>query len=98
MATKKPSAAAAAAPAVAPKKTTARKTSAPKAATKKAAAPKKTVIPKVAPKVATVPVSLEDEIRTEAYNYYVQRGYHPGDPLADWRRAEDAVLRRHGLR
>lgn len=43
-------------------------------------------------------IILEDEIRTEAYNYFIQRGYRPGDPVADWHRAEDSVLRRHGLR
>ena len=41
---------------------------------------------------------LHDEIRRESYDYYIQRGYRPGDPKADWLRAEDAVLRRHGLR
>ena len=41
---------------------------------------------------------LHDEIRSEAYDYYIQRNYRAGDPMADWHRAEDVVLRRHGLR
>ncbi len=65
-----------------------------KAATKKVAA-KKTAKPVVK---AINGAQFHHEIRTEAYNYFIQRGYRPGDPVADWHRAENAVLRRHGLR
>ena len=77
----------------------------PKATPKKqAVAASQKPSPKRKTKAAAKPesvVSLEvlhDEIRRESYDYYIQRGYHPGDPNADWLRAEDAVLRRHGLR
>ncbi len=107
MATKKSAstaAATAAAPALAPKKaapakkaTTAASTVAP---AKKAAPKKKAAV--LTPSVATAPAVsfeiLQDQIRVEAYGYYIERGYRPGDPTADWHRAEDAVLRRHGLR
>ena len=70
-----------------------------------ALATKKAVTKKVAAKKTAKPVakavngtSFHDEIRAEAYNYFIQRGYRPGDPVADWHRAENAVLRRHGLR
>lgn len=57
---------------------------------------KKAAAVAVQPKVSDL--VLEDEIRAEAYSYFIQRGYRPGDPVADWHRAEDAVLRRFGLR
>ena len=87
------------------------KSTAPKKAVSPKVAPKQTAVtasPKLAPKRKTksaakpeLVLSLEvlhDEIRRESYDYYIQRGYRPGDPKADWLRAEDAVLRRHGLR
>jgi len=112
MATKKvttttSAAAAAPAKAAAPKKASVPKKVAPvaaapkpatsKPATSKPTAPKKKVAAAAAPGVISVE-TLQDEIRSEAYNYFIQRGYRPGDPVADWHRAEDAVLRRHGLR
>ena len=60
--------------------------------------------PKLKTKLETKPelvLSLEmvqDEIRREAYDYFIQRDYRLGDPKADWLRAEDAILRRRGLR
>jgi hypothetical protein len=32
--------------------------------------------------------ATEDQIRERAYYLYLQRNGHPGDPLADWLRAE----------
>ncbi len=105
MATKKSAstaAATAAAPALAPKKAAPAKKAATAAST---AAPAKKAAPKKKAAVTTPPVApaitvevLQDQIRVEAYGYYIERGYRPGDPTADWHRAEDAVLRRHGLR
>ena len=97
------------APAVSPVVSTAAASAAPAFETKKAAPHKKspavkTSAPKsVIPKKKSAPVKvnvteLRDEIRSEAYSYFIQRGYRPGDPVADWHRAEDAVLRRRGLR
>ena len=94
------------------KKASVKKTALPRTVSPKVTAPKKSVAvtasPKAPPKTkakrATKPelvLSLEmlhDEIRREAYDYFIQRGYRPGDPKADWLRAEDAVLHRHGLR
>ena len=75
------------------------------AAAKPAPSTKKVAPKKVAAKKTAKPVAkaingaqFHDEIRTEAYSYFIQRGYRPGDPVADWHRAENAVLRRHGLR
>ncbi len=95
-------AAAAPAKAAAPKKASVPKkvapvAAAPKPAASKPTAPKKKVAAAAAPGVISVE-TLQDEIRSEAYNYFIQRGYRPGDPVADWHRAEDSVLRRHGLR
>ncbi len=103
--------AAATAPALAPKsapKKTASRTSAPQKAivasapaTKKATkSTSKNGIAKPAMTLASSVSTtiLEDEVRAEAYNYFIQRGYRPGDPVADWHRAEEAVRRRHGLR
>ena len=95
-----------------PKKAAAKKTAAPQTAPPKVTPQKKAVAvtasPKAPPKRKTklaanpeLVLSLEmlqDEIRREAYDYFIQRGYRPGDPKADWLRAEDAVLHRHGLR
>ena len=88
-----------------PKMATPKKPVVPKATPKKqAVAASQKPSPKRKTKAAAKPelvISLEvlhDEIRRESYDYYIQRGYHPGDPKADWLRAEDAVLRRHGLR
>ena len=95
-----------------PRKAAAKKTAAPQTAPPKVTPQKKAVAvtasPKVPPKRKTklaanpeLVLSLEmlqDEIRREAYDYFIQRGYRPGDPKADWLRAEDAVLHRHGLR
>jgi hemolysin activation/secretion protein len=96
-------AAAAVAPALAPKKAAPRK----KAVAAVEVAPKKAA-PKNPKKKAAVAApaveevvslnQLQDEIRTEAYSYYIARGYRAGDPTADWHHAEDVVLRRHGLR
>ena len=74
-------------------------TAAPALANKKAAT-KKVAAKRTAKPVAKAVngTSFHDEIRAEAYNYFIQRGYRPGDPVADWHRAENAVLRRHGLR
>ena len=88
-----------------PKKATPKKPVVPKATPREQAViaspkPAPTRKTKAAVKTELV-ISLEvlhDEIRRESYDYYIQRGYHPGDPKADWLRAEDAVLRRHGLR
>ena len=92
-------------------KTAAPKTAAPKRTVLPKVMPKEKAVttsskvpPKAKAKAAAKPelvLSLEmlhDEIRRESYDYYIQRGYRPGDPKADWLRAEDAVLRRHGLR
>ena len=82
----------AAPPKVTPKKKAAAVTPSPKAApmrkTKLAANPELVLSLEL----------LQGEIRREAYDYFIQRSYRPGDPKADWLRAEDAVLRRHGLR
>lgn len=97
---------AAAAPAVAPvtaapkKRSAAVKKPAAEAASpapKKAAAKKATPVPAKSEPVIEFNV-LQDEIRTEAYSYFIQREYRAGDPMADWHRAEDTVLRRYGLR
>ena len=88
-----------------PKKATPKKPVVPKATPREQAviaSPKPTPKRKTKAAVKTeLVISLEvlhDEIRRESYDYYIQRRYHPGDPKADWLRAEDAVLRRHGLR
>ena len=88
-----------------PKTAAPKKTVLPKVMQKeKAVTTSQKVPPKAKAKAAAKPelvLSLEllhDEIRRESYDYYIQRGYRPGDPKADWLRAEDAVLRRHGLR
>ena len=93
--------------AVVPQKTVPQKTVPPKVTPQKKAVAV-TASPKAPPKRKTklaanpeLVLSLEmlqDEIRREAYDYFIQRGYRPGDPKADWLRAEDAVLHRHGLR
>lgn len=98
--------------AVVPKKASVKKTALPQTVSPKVTPPRKAVAvtasPKAPPqrktKLAANPelvLSLDvlhDEIRREAYDYFIQRGYRPGDPKADWLRAEDAVLHRHGLR
>ena len=95
-----------------PNKTAVKKTALPQAAPPKVTPTKKAVAVTPSPKatlkrktkLAANPelvLSLEllqDEIRREAYDYFIQRSYRPGDPKADWLRSEDAVLRRHGLR
>lgn len=83
---------AAAAAALAPKKAAPRKKAV-------ATAPKKAA-PKKAKPVATSDdlTMLHHEIRLEAYSYFIERGYRAGDPVTDWHRAEDAVLRRLSLR
>lgn len=88
---------AAAAAALAPKKAAPRKKAV--ATAPKKAAPKKAV-PKKAKPVATSDdlTMLHHEIRLEAYSYFIERGYRAGDPVTDWHRAEDAVLRRLSLR
>ncbi len=91
-----PTTAAAAVPALAPKKAAAKKKAV--AATPKKAAPKKAkpvALPVATPADLT---KLHDEIRMEAYSYFIERSYRPSDPVADWHRAEDTILRRHGLR
>lgn len=92
---------AAAESASAPKKAPAKKTTVVKkparAAASQPAKPRKAV-PRVLETVKPDRMQLEDEIRVEAYSYYIERGYRAGDPMADWHRAEDTVLRRHGLR
>jgi hypothetical protein len=40
---------------------------------------------------------LDDEISRLAYSYWVERGCTPGDPLADWLRAESEVRTRRVL-
>lgn len=97
---------AAAAPAIAPVTAAPKKrsTTARKPATEAASpAPKKPAAKKATPVVAkTEPIIpftvLQDEIRSEAYSYFIQRDYRAGDPTADWHRAEETVLRRYGLR
>jgi hypothetical protein len=96
---------AAAAPALAPVTAAPKKRSTTKKSAAEAAAPapKKAAAKKVAPVAAKAePViaftMLQDEIRTEAYSYFIQREYRTGDPTADWHRAEETVLRRYGLR
>ena len=91
--------------AVVPKSTVPKKPVLPKVLPKEKAV---TTSPKTPPKRKTMATAkpelvlsrevLHDEIRRESYDYYIQRGYRIGDPKADWLRAEDAVLRRHGLR
>jgi hypothetical protein len=44
------------------------------------------------------PGELREEITRQAFQFWVDRSYRPGDPKADWLRAEDQVLRRYGLR
>jgi hypothetical protein len=93
---------AAAAPAIEPAAPAPKKRAVPRKAAA-ATAPKKAPVKKKAPaKEIVEPVIslsvLQDEIRAEAYGYFIQRGHRPGDPVADWHRAEDEVLRRHGLR
>lgn len=44
------------------------------------------------------PSDLREEITRQAFLYWVDRRYAPGDPVADWLRAEHEVLRRYGLR
>ncbi len=82
----------AAPPKVTPKKKAAAVTPSPKATLKR-----KTKLA-ANPELVLSLELLQDEIRREAYDYFIQRSYRPGDPKADWLRAEDAVLRRHGLR
>ena len=94
---------AAAAPALAPVTAAPKKRSAPKKTETVTAAPKAAAAKKATPVVAKPePVIeftvLQDEIRTEAYSYFIQREYRAGDPTADWHRAEETVLRRYGLR
>jgi len=36
-----------------------------------------------------------EEIERQAYFYWVDRGFSPGDPTADWLRAEEEVRQRY---
>ena len=36
-----------------------------------------------------------EEIERQAYFYWVDRNYEPGDPTADWLRAEEEVRQRY---
>ncbi len=41
------------------------------------------------------PVTVDlNEVANLAYSYYVDRGYEPGDPVADWFRAENELRSR----
>lgn len=69
-------------------------TPAPAAAAIIVTAPASPVAPK-APVAEAQPVRPSHEaIAKLAYSYYVARGYAPGDPAADWLRAEQELLRR----
>jgi hypothetical protein len=63
------------------------------------AAPKKTVARKAAAKKAlrisappTVVAPGEEQIRLRAYQFFLERGGVPGDPVADWIRAERDLI------
>jgi len=72
--------------------------------TKEPARPRKTTTPRKTTKTTTprtktrrpAPVSLDppgdDRIRERAYQFFLERGGRPGDPLADWLRAESELI------
>lgn len=41
------------------------------------------------------PAEHRQEIELQAYFYWIERGCAPGDPQADWMRAEDEVRQRY---
>ena len=84
--------------AVVPIKPVPKKPGLKKPVAKKTATRKKKPAVRAEPELVISLETLQDEIRQEAYGYFIQRGYRPADPKADWHRAEDAVLRRHGRR
>ncbi|MBY0372481.1 MAG: DUF2934 domain-containing protein [Bryobacteraceae bacterium] len=50
--------------------------------------------PVVAPAVMMSAEEFHAEVTRVAYGYWVSRGYAPGDPVADWLRAEAEVRAR----
>lgn len=50
--------------------------------------------PVVAPAVVMSAEEFHAEVTRVAYGYWVSRGYAPGDPVADWLRAEAEVRAR----
>ena len=44
------------------------------------------------PPVPAVEMPAEEQIRLRAYHVYLERGGLPGDPVADWIRAERVLI------
>jgi hypothetical protein len=60
-----------------------------------AAAPKRHKKATPVTEVPASPVAVDsNEVARLAYSYFVERGYQPGDPVADWFRAENELRSR----
>ena len=69
------------------KTTTPRKTAAPRKATTPRTRTRRTPAPDAAP----LEQPGDDRIRERAYQFFIERGGTPGDPVADWLRAESEL-------
>ena len=60
-----------------------------------AAAPKRHKKATPVTETPATPVTVDsNEVASLAYSYFVERGYQPGDPVADWFRAENELRSR----